>query len=64
MKNGNIAKCTKDKGKMDFKARSGRKVPEVHQESMIAHQYLDGLCGLELGSASYAPFGLKTATVG
>lgn len=64
LKNGNIAKCTKDKGKMDFKARNGRKKPAVHQESMIAHKYLDGLCGLELGAASYAPFGLKTATVG
>lgn len=36
----------------------------VHPESKMAHEYLDGLCGVEIGAAAYAPFGLKTINVG
>jgi predicted SAM-dependent methyltransferase len=36
----------------------------VHRESPLAHALLDGLCGIEIGAASYAPFGLKTVNVG
>jgi predicted SAM-dependent methyltransferase len=36
----------------------------VHKESALAHKLLDGLCGIEIGAASYAPFGLKTVNVG
>jgi predicted SAM-dependent methyltransferase len=36
----------------------------VHPESPLAHSLLDGLCGVEIGSASYAPFGLNTVNAG
>jgi predicted SAM-dependent methyltransferase len=40
------------------------KPENVHKESKLAHQLLDGLCGVEIGAASYAPFGLRTVNVG
>lgn len=30
----------------------------IHPESRTAHKYLDGLQGIEIGAASYAPFGI------
>jgi SAM-dependent methyltransferase len=36
----------------------------VHPESPLAHALLDGLCGVEIGAASYAPFGLNTVNAG
>ena len=35
----------------------------VFPESKLAHQYLDGLKGLEIGGSSHNPFGLKTKNV-
>jgi hypothetical protein len=32
-------------------------------ESDIAHQYLDGLKGIEIGGAAHNPFGLDTINV-
>ena len=34
------------------------------QESPLAHQFLDGLKGLEIGAAAHNPFGLQTKNVG
>ncbi len=36
----------------------------IFPESKLAHQFLDGLEGLEIGPASHNPFGLKTRNVG
>lgn len=36
---------------------------QYYQESAYAHQYLDGLRGLEIGGAAHNPFGLKTLNV-
>jgi ubiquinone/menaquinone biosynthesis C-methylase UbiE len=33
------------------------------RESALAHRYLDGLTGLEIGGAAHNPFGLKTRNV-
>lgn len=35
----------------------------IFQESKLAHKYLDGLEGLEIGQASHNPFGLNTKNV-
>lgn len=35
----------------------------IHPESALAHKYLDGLKGIEIGAASYQPFGLDTINV-
>ncbi len=35
----------------------------VHPESALAHKYLDGLKGIEVGAASYQPFGLDALNV-
>ena len=67
LRDGHTVKCRRDKGLRykDFKIiPSSRGRPNIHPESDIIHQYLDHLCGLELGAASYAPFGLKSAFVG
>lgn len=32
----------------------------IFPESKLAHQYLDGLFGLEIGAAAHNPFGLRT----
>ena len=36
---------------------------EKFQESRLAHHYLDGLQGLEIGAAAHNPFGLQTKNV-
>lgn len=36
----------------------------IFPESKLAHQFLNGLEGLEIGPASHNPFGLKTRNVG
>lgn len=33
-------------------------------ESQLAHKWLDGLCGIEIGPSSHNPFGLNTRNVG
>lgn len=38
--------------------------PTIFPESKLAHEFLDGLEGLEIGPASHNPFGLKTRNVG
>lgn len=38
--------------------------PTIFPESKLAHAFLDGLEGLEIGPASHNPFGLKTRNVG
>src|ERR1700722_14924094 len=35
----------------------------IFRESKLAHQYLDGLAGLEIGGAAHNPFGLETKNV-
>ena len=35
----------------------------VIRESAIAHQLLDGLCGIEIGASAHNPFGLNTLNV-
>jgi SAM-dependent methyltransferase len=35
----------------------------IFRESRLAHQYLDGLAGLEIGGAAHNPFGLETKNV-
>ena len=35
----------------------------IHPESFLAHRYLDGLTGIEIGAASYQPFGLNSLNV-
>lgn len=35
----------------------------VHPESQLAHRYLDGLQGIEIGAAAYAPFGLDSLNI-
>lgn len=35
----------------------------IHPESELAHKYLDGLRGIEIGAASYQPFGLNTINI-
>jgi SAM-dependent methyltransferase len=35
----------------------------IFRESRLAHQYLDGLTGLEIGGAAHNPFGLDTRNV-
>lgn len=35
----------------------------IHPESALAHKYLDGLIGVEVGAASYQPFGLDALNV-
>lgn len=35
----------------------------IHPESALAHKYLDGLKGIEIGAASYQPFGLNSLNV-
>lgn len=37
--------------------------PKVFAEHWLAHELLDGLTGLEIGAASYNPFGLATRNV-
>jgi predicted SAM-dependent methyltransferase len=53
-----IADCYVNKG------YNYTKPENVHPESRLAHILLDGLCGIEIGAASYAPFGLKTVNMG
>ena len=36
----------------------------VFPESALAHRFLDGLSGLEIGAGAHNPFGLDTVTVG
>ena len=36
----------------------------IYPESKLAHKYLDGLKGLEIGASSHNPFGLNTRFVG
>ncbi len=36
----------------------------VFPESALAHRFLDGLSGLEIGAGAHNPFGLNTKTVG
>jgi len=38
--------------------------PTIFPESKLAHQFLDGLAGLEIGPAAHNPFGLNTRNVG
>ena len=38
--------------------------PTIFPESRLAHEFLDGLEGLEIGPAAHNPFGLKTRNVG
>lgn len=33
------------------------------KESELAHKYLDGLSGVEIGGSAYNPFGLNTLNV-
>jgi glycosyltransferase involved in cell wall biosynthesis/SAM-dependent methyltransferase len=42
---------------------AGLKQSTIFPESKLAHQYLDGLEGLEIGGSSHNPFGLKTKNV-
>lgn len=42
---------------------SPRSTPVVFPEHWLAHELLDGLRGLEIGAASYNPFGLATRNV-
>jgi SAM-dependent methyltransferase len=35
----------------------------IFRESKLAHQYLDGLAGLEIGGSAHNPFGLETQNV-
>lgn len=35
----------------------------IRPESRLAHQYLDGLAGIEIGGSSHNPFGLNTRNV-
>lgn len=35
-----------------------------HPESPLAHKFLDGLTGIEIGAAAYAPFGVNAKNVG
>ncbi|MDR0449308.1 MAG: class I SAM-dependent methyltransferase [Rickettsiales bacterium] len=44
-------------------ARKEKKNIMLFPESKIAHRYLDGLYGIEIGAASYQPFGLRTINV-
>jgi SAM-dependent methyltransferase len=37
---------------------------QIVQESRLAHTFLDGLEGIEIGASAYNPFGLKTLNVG
>lgn len=37
--------------------------PILQRESAMAHKYLDGLKGIEIGPAAYQPFGLDTISV-
>lgn len=37
--------------------------PVVFRESVLAHKYLDGLKGIEIGGAAHNPFGLDTINV-
>lgn len=39
------------------------KPKEIFPESRLAHKYLDGLAGLEIGASFHNPFGLKTKNV-
>jgi len=38
-------------------------MPHVIKEHRLAHELLDGLTGLEIGAATYNPFGLQTRNV-
>jgi predicted SAM-dependent methyltransferase len=40
-----------------------RNPPIIQPESKFAHKYLDGLQGIEIGAASYMPFGLNAINV-
>ena len=43
--------------------QSPSSAPVVFPEHWLAHELLDGLTGLEIGAASYNPFGLSTRNV-
>ncbi len=51
-------RCTIDKG-YKYKENSAH-----HPQSRLAQRLLGGYCGIEIGPASYAPFGLNTIHVG
>lgn len=36
---------------------------KIERESKVAHKYLDGLYGVEIGAATYQPFGLNSVNV-
>ena len=43
----------------NFYMKWGKKI-NIRQESKLAHKYLDGLQGIEIGASVYNPFGLNT----
>jgi len=48
------------------RARGRRRQEEKdisHKESALAHKYLDGLIGIEIGGAAHNPFGLNTMNI-
>jgi len=50
-------------GDGEIARQSRRPSPVVFPEHWLAHELLDGLRGLEIGSAAYNPFGLTTRNV-
>ena len=64
----NIITSIKENGirstfKSIFFKLTGIKLKKELRESKLAHQYLDGLCGIEIGGSAHNPFGLNTRNV-
>ncbi len=59
MPNGYFLTCTKDKG-----YKYNPNPLHIGVDSPLAHKYLDGLCGIEIGPSACNPFNLNTIEVG
>lgn len=43
--------------------QQAQQAPMIFKESYLAHRYLDGLVGIEIGGAAHNPFGLETLNI-
>jgi SAM-dependent methyltransferase len=58
-----VGVCTAGLAKEFLAGFHTKNLETMFQESRLAHQYLDGLEGIEIGGASHNPFGLNTINV-